>query len=160
SLLTAAIFGSIPAIKLMQSRHLITVIKQKKQRAGGTSGGRLLDILVTAEIAMAATLLVAGGLIVQSFQSLQRIKLGFRPDNLLMVEMQLPPSKYRDQSARAACAQQLIERVRALPGVVSAGTTTNFPLQLYDAASNFTVEGAPAPTPGSAPMTMHRLVSP
>jgi putative ABC transport system permease protein len=160
SLLTAAIFGSIPAIKLIRSRHLITVIKQKEQRAGGTSGGRLLDILVTAEIAMAATLLIAGGLIVQSFQSLQRIKLGFRPNNLLMVEMQLPPSKYRDQSARVAFAQQLLERVRALPGVVFAGTTTNFPLQLYDAASSFTVEGAPAPTPDSAPMTIHRLVSP
>ncbi len=160
SLLTAAIFGSIPAIKLMRSRHLITVIKQKEQRVGGASGGRLLDILVTAEIAMAATLLVAGGLIVQSFQSLQRITLGFRPDNLLMVEMQLPPSKYRDQSARVAFAKQLLERVRALPGIDSVGTTTNFPLQLYDAASSFTVEGAPATTAGLAPMTVHRLVSP
>jgi putative ABC transport system permease protein len=160
SLLTAAIFGSIPAIKLMRSRHLITVIKQKEQRAGETSGGRLLDILVTAEIAMATTLLVAGGLIVQSFQGLQRIKLGFRPDNLLTVEMQLPPSTYRDQRARVAFAQQLLERVRTLPGVVSAGTTTNFPMQLYDAASSFTVEDAPAPTPDSAPMTIHRLVGP
>jgi putative ABC transport system permease protein len=120
----------------------------------------LLDILVTAEIALGATLLVAGGLIVQSFQSLQRLKLGFRPDNLLMVEMQLSPSKYHDQSERLVFAQQLLERVRTLPGVVSAGTTTNFPLQLYDAASSFTVEGAPAPTHGSAPMTIHRLVSP
>jgi predicted permease len=160
SLLTAAIFGSIPAIKLMRSRHLITVIKQKEQRVGGASGGRLLDILVTAEIALAAALLVPGGLIVQSFQSLQRIKLGFRPDNLLMIEIQLAQSKYRDQSARVAFAQQLLERVRALPGIVSAGTTTNFPLQLYDAASSFTVEGMPSLAPGSAPMTMHRLVSP
>jgi predicted permease len=157
---TAAIFGSIPAIKLMRSRHLITVIKQKEQRVGGASGGRLLDILVTAEIAMAATLLVAGGLLVQTFQSLQRINLGFRADNLLMVEMQLPPSKYSDQSARVAFAQQLLERVRALPGVFSVGTTTNFPLQLYSAASSFTVEGAPPPTADSAPMTIHRLVSP
>ena len=160
SLLTAAIFGSIPAVKLMRSHHLITVIKQKEQRTAGASGRRLLDILVTAEIALGATLLVAGGLIVQSFQSLQRLKLGFRPDNLLMVEMQLSPNKYHDQSERVVFAQQLLERVRTLPGVVSAGTTTNFPLQLYDAASSFTVEGAPAPTHGSAPMTIHRLVNP
>jgi putative ABC transport system permease protein len=160
SLLTAAFFGSIPVIKLMRSNHLITVIKQKEQRTAGASGRRLLDILVTAEIALAATLLVAGGLIVQSFQSLQRLKLGFRPDNLLMVEMQLSPGKYHDQSERVVFAQQLLERVRTLPGVISAGTTTNFPLQLYDAASSFTIEGAPAPTPESAPMTIHRLVSP
>jgi putative ABC transport system permease protein len=160
SLLTAAIFGSIPAIKLMRSHHLITVIKQKEQRTAGASSRRLLDILVSAEIALAATLLIAGSLIVQSFQSLQRLKLGFHPDNLLMVEMQLSPNKYHDQSERVVFAQQLLARVRTLPGVVSAGTTTNFPLQLYDAASSFTVEGAPAPTHGSAPMTIHRLVSP
>jgi putative ABC transport system permease protein len=160
SLLTAAVFGSVPAFRLMRSRDLIATIKQREQRTGGASGGRLLDVLVIAEIAMAATLLVGGGLIVQSFQSLQRVNLGFRPDNLLMFEMALSPNKYPEHRQRVAFAQQMLEPVGALPGVVSAGTTTNYPLELFDAASSFTVEGRPPTAPGSVPATMHRLVSP
>jgi putative ABC transport system permease protein len=161
SLLTAAIFGLIPALRLVRSPDLITIIKQREQRAGGASGGRrLLDALVIGEIAVAATLLVAGGLIVQSFQSLQKIELGFRPDNLLMIELELSPNKYREHRQRVAFAEQMLERVKALPGIVSAGTTTNFPLQLFDSASYFTIEGRPPAPPTSVPVTIHRLVSP
>jgi putative ABC transport system permease protein len=161
SILAAAIVGLIPALKVIRSRNLITIIKQREQRVGGVSGGRrLLDVFVIAEIALAATLLVSGGLIVQSFYSLQRVNLGFRPDNLLMLEMALSSSKYQNHSARVAFAGQVVARVKALPSVISASTTTNFPLQLYDSASSFTVEGRPAASAESAPMTIHRLVSP
>ena len=159
SLLTAVIFSIIPVAKLLGSRDLITVVKQGEARAGGARE-RLLNILVSAEIAVAATLLVAGSLIVQSFHSLQHIKLGFRPDNLLMIELGLSPNKYREQRQRTAFAEQLLERVRALPDVMFASVTTNFPLELYDAASSYTVEGNSAPPNESVPMTIHRLVGP
>ena len=159
--LTAAIFGFILASKVIRSRDLITIMKQGEQRVGGAFRGRqLLDGLVVAEIAVAATLLVAGGLLVQSFQSLQHIKLGFRPDNLLIVELPLSPNKYRDHRQRVAFAAQILDRVKALPGVVSACTTTNFPLQLFDSVSSFTVQGHVPSSAGSVPMTIHRLVSP
>jgi putative ABC transport system permease protein len=161
ALLAAATFGLIPALKVVQSRDLITVIKQREQRAGGTSGGRrLLDSFVVAEIALAATLLVSGALIVQSFRSLQRINLGFHPDNLLMIEMALSSSKYHNHPQRVAFANQVLARVKTLPGVRSASTTTTYPLELFDSASSFTVEGRPPPPPESAPMTIHRVVSP
>jgi putative ABC transport system permease protein len=161
SLFTAAIFGFIPALKVIRSRDLITIMKQGEHRAGGAFGGkRLLDGLVVAEIAVAATLLVAGSLLVQSFQSLQRIKLGFRPDNLLLVELALSPNKYREHRQRVVFAEQMLERIKALPGVVSACTTTNFPLQLFDSVSSFTVEGRFPSSADSVPMTIHRLVSP
>jgi putative ABC transport system permease protein len=161
SLLTAAIFGLIPASKLIRSRDLITIIKQRDQHAGGAAAGqRVLNLLVVGQIAVAAALLVAGGLLVQSFQNLQRIKLGFRPDNLLLVEIPLSPNKYPEHPQRVSFAGQLLERVKALPGISSAAITTNFPLELYDAASAYTID-APSLIPGeSAPMTIHRLVSP
>jgi putative ABC transport system permease protein len=161
TLLTAAIFGFIPALKVIRSRDLITIMKQGEQRAGGAFGGRrLLDGLVVAEIAVAATLLVAGSLLVQSFQSLQRIRLGFQPDNLLIVELPLSPNKYREHRQRVAFAEQMLERIKVLPGVISACATTNFPLQLFDSASSFTVEGRVPSPAGSVSMTIHRLVSP
>lgn len=161
SLLTAAVFGLVPALKLIRSRDLITIIKQRDQRAGGVAAGqRVLNLLVIGQIAVAAALLVAGGLLVQSFQNLQRIKLGFHPDNLLLVEIPLSPNKYRKHPQRVSFTEQLLERVKALPGVSSAAITTNFPLELYDAASAYTVDGS-SPVPGeSARMTIHRLVSP
>ena len=160
SLLTAAIFGLILALKLIRSRDLITIIKQRDQHSGvGTAGQRRLNALVVGQIAVAAALLVSGGLLVQSFQKLHRIKLGFRPDNLLIVGIPLSPNKYREHPQRVIFAERLLERVKALPGASSAAITTNFPLELYDAASAFTVD-VPSPVPNeSARMTIHRLVS-
>ncbi len=161
SVVTVAIFGFAPALKVIRSRDLITVIKQREQRIGGAFGGRrVLDLLVVAEIAIAATLLVGGGLIVQSFYRLERIHLGFRPDNLLIMEMALSPNKYPEHTQRVAFARQVLERVRALPGVASASTTTNFPLQLFDSASSYTVEGRVPSSAGAPPATIHRVVSP
>jgi putative ABC transport system permease protein len=161
SLLTAVIFGFIPALKVIRSRDLITTLKEGEHRVGGSARGRrVLDGLVIAEIAVAATLLVAGGLFVQSFQALHRIKLGFRPDNLLMIEVAASPDKYRGHEQRVAFAKRMLERIKTLPGVVSVATTTNYPLQLFDAASSFTVEGRPPPPPGTVPISIHRLVSP
>jgi putative ABC transport system permease protein len=160
SLLAAAVFGSVPALKAIGSSDLVTVMKQWDQRVGGAlAGRRMLDLLVISEIALAATLLVSGGLLVQSFYRLERIHLGFRPENLLMVEIPLSPNKYRDHSQRVAFAQQVLEQVRVFPGVASASTTTNFTLQLFDAASSYTVEGQASFSEGSAPATIHRVVN-
>jgi putative ABC transport system permease protein len=161
SLVTVTIFGFAPALKVIRSRELITIIKQREQRIGGAfAGRRVLDLLVTAEIAIAAMLLTGGALVVQSFYRLERIHLGFRPDNLLMIEVPFSPSKYREHSQRIAFARQLLERVRTLPGVVSASTTTNFPLQLFDSASSYTVEGHVPAFAGAPPATIDRAVSP
>ena len=107
------------------------------------------------------TLLVCGGLMVQSFQRLQHVDLGFRPDNLLTMKMVLPASKYAQHRQRVAFTEQFLERVKNLPGVISAGTTTNIPLEreiAYDAV--FNVEGRPPPNPNDVPITSHRIVSP
>jgi putative ABC transport system permease protein len=117
--------------------------------------------LIVAEIAVAFTLLICGGLMVQSFQRLQHVSLGFNPDNLLTMKMVLPGSKYSEYRRRVAFADELLERVRNVPGVMSAGMTTNIPLErevAYDAT--FDVEGRPAWNPNEVPITSHRIVTP
>jgi len=162
SLLTGMIFGLLPAIKGAGEQELLPRIKQGDQRSGGAvSGRRWLNGLIVAEIAIAMTLLVCGGLMVQSFQRLQHVDLGFRPDNLLTMKMVLPVSKYAEHRQRVAFTEQFLERVKNLPGVISAGTTTNIPLEreiAYDAV--FNVEGRPPPNPNDVPITSHRIVSP
>ena len=162
TLLTGVIFGLLPALKGAGAHELMPRIKQGDQRSGGAaSGRRWLNGLIVAEVAIALTLLVCGGLMVQSFHRLQHVDLGFGPDNLLTMKMVLPDSKYSQYRQRVALSDQLLERVRNLPGVVSAGMTTNIPLEreiAYDAI--FNVEGRPPPNPNDVPITSHRIVSP
>ena len=162
TLVTGVIFGLLPALKSAGAHDLMPGIKQHDQRVGGAaSGRRWLKGLIVAEIAIALTLLVCGGLMVQSFQRLQHVNLGFTPDNLITMKMVLPASKYSQYRQRVGFVDQVLERIRNLPGVVSAGTTTNIPLEreiAYDAI--FNVERGPPPNPNNVPITSHRIVSP
>ena len=162
TLLTGVLFGFLPALKATGAHELMPRLKETDQRGGGSaSARRWFHGLIIAEIAIALTLLVCGGLMVQSFQRLQHIDLGFTPDNLLTLKMVLPESKYSQYRQRVAFSDQLLERVRNVPGVVSAGMTTNIPLEretAYDAI--FNVEGRPPPNPNEVPITSHRIVTP
>src|SRR2546430_85499 len=161
TLLTGLVFGLLPALKACGAHELMSRIKEADQRSGAAvSGRRWLNGLIVAEIAIALTLLVCGGLMMQSFQRLQHVDLGFTPDNLLTFKMVLPESKYSQYPQRIAFTDQLLERVRNLPGVISAGITTNIPLEretAYDAV--FNVEGRPPPNPNEVPITSHRIVT-
>lgn len=161
SLFTAVIFGLFPALKGAGADELMPRIKQGDQRSGGTASRQWLSSLIVIEIAIAMTLLVCGGLIVQSFQRLQHVDLGFNPENLLTLKMILPESKYSEYRQRVAFNDQILERIRSLSGVVSAGTTTNIPLEreiAYDA--RFEVEGRVPSNPNEVLITSHRIVSP
>src|SRR5262245_20732245 len=161
TLVTGVIFGLMPAWKGASEREVMPRLKEGDQRSAGTAGRRWLNILIVSEIAVAMTLLAGGGLMLQSFQRLQHVDLGFHPDNLLTMKMVLPPSKYSEHRQRVAFVEQVLERVKNLPGVVSAGITTNIPLEreiLYD--SVFEVEGRPRTNPNDVPITSHRLATP
>ena len=161
TLFTGVIFGLLPALKAAGVHELMPRLKLTDQRSGASSGRSWFNGLIVAEIAIALTLMICGGLMVQSFQRLQRLDLGFRPDNLLIMKMVLPDSKYSQYRQRVAFVDQILERIRALPGIVSVGTTTNIPLEReieYDAV--FDVEGRPPASPNDVPITSHRIVSP
>lgn len=162
SVLTGIAFGLLPALKGAGAHELMPRMKQGDHRSGGDAAGRRwLKRLIVGEIAVAFTLLICGGLMVQSFQRLQHVSLGFNADNLLTMKMVLPVSKYSEYQRRVAFADEVLERVRTVPGVVSAGMTTNIPLEretAYDAV--FEVEGRPPLNPNDVPITSHRVVTP
>ena len=113
TLLTGLIFGLLPALKACGAHELMSRIKEADQRSGAAvSGRRWLNGLIVAEIAIAQTLLVCGGLMMQSFQRLQHVDLGFTPDNLLTFKMVLPESKYSQYPQRIAFTDQLLESQR------------------------------------------------
>src|SRR5947199_1726598 len=161
TLVTGILFGLVPALKSAGEREVMPSLRQGDQHSASAPGHGWLNILIVAEIAVAMTLLVGGALFVRSFNRLQHVDLGFRPDRLLTLKMILQESKYSEHRQRVAFVDQVVERVKNLPGVLSAGTTTNIPLEreiTYDAV--FSVEGRPPPNPKDVPITANRLVSP
>ncbi|PYK80173.1 MAG: ABC transporter permease [Verrucomicrobia bacterium] len=161
SLLAGVISGLLPALKGAGADELMPRIKQGDQRSGGAASRQWLNSLIVAEIAIAMTLLICGGLIVQTFQRLQHVDLGFHPKNLLTLKMTLPESKYSEYQKRVAFNDQVLDRIKNLSGVVSAGSTTNIPLEreiAYDA--RFEIEGRVPSNPNEVLITSHRIVSP
>ncbi|HEX8335283.1 MAG TPA: ABC transporter permease [Pyrinomonadaceae bacterium] len=140
SLLTGIVFGLAPAFQ-SSSVSLHDTLKE-----GGRSGQvgvrrNVRNALVVAEMAFAVILLVGAGLLIRSFVQIQQVNPGFEPRGVLAVQLSLPPNKYPDRPARAAFLRQMLERVRAIPGVKSAGTTTTLPMSGQNSSGSFQIEG-------------------
>jgi len=103
--------------------------------------------------------LVAAGLLLRSFDRLLRADLGFRPDELLTVRLELPAGKYGRDGLRNQFAQALVEKLAAVPGVQSAAVASRLPLQGWPQVIT-RVEGRPSPKPSEAPATGCAGVSP
>jgi putative ABC transport system permease protein len=161
TILTGTGFGLVPALRAARTGGSMPTLRKREQRAGGgAEGRRSLGVLVAGEIAVAVTLLVGGGLMVQSFGRLQSVDLGFRSENRLLLDLPLSAAKYPGRAEEVRLMQQVLERVRAIPGVVSAGMTTDVPLAILSLDSVFEVEGRPRANPADVPITAHRLVTP
>ncbi len=141
SLLTGIIFGLAPALQAAKV-DLNEALKQSGGRTGtGAGHRRLRGALVVSEIALALVLAVGAGLLIQTFLRLRALDIGVNPENVLTLRTSLARSKYGELPKRAAFYQQVLERVRALPGVTSAGYTTAVPLTWKGGTNGFTVEG-------------------
>jgi putative ABC transport system permease protein len=151
SLLTGIIFGLAPALEASKLNLNETLNEAGKSGMGSPRSRRLRNSLVVAEIALALVLLVGAGLMIKSFARLQAVDPGFDPGNLLTMRVLLPAAKYKDESQSVAFFRQAVQRIGALPGVSSVGTISFLPFASLGAATDFRIEGQPAPAPGNEP---------
>ncbi len=159
SLLTALLFGTLPLLAIL-GRDPGSALRSGGRAGAGRSQAKLSQLLVIAEVAVSAMLLVGAGLLVRSLAELTRLELGFRPESMVSVEFTLPSSEFPEQDDRARFAERVLERVRSVPGVIAAGTTTDVPLRLGTWDKRYVIEGTPAPEPGEVPWAAYRAVSP
>jgi putative ABC transport system permease protein len=115
---------------------------------------------VTAEVALAAVLLVGAVLMLQSFQRLMAVDPGFRPEGVASFEMELSSARYPDSGRRAQLFEQARARVRSLPGVRAVGAVNILPLSGYEDMEWFAVEGAEPVPPGKEPLAEDRVITP
>jgi putative ABC transport system permease protein len=159
SLLTGFVFGTVPALEA-SNPDLNETLKEGGRSGAGRGRHRLRSLLVVAEIALSLVLLVGAGLMMRSFISLQNVNAGINPEGVLTMYIALPGAKYRAPEKRIEFFSQLLERVRAIPGVQSAGTNTGLPLAGNNWGRSLTVEGFPVLSVGEAPAINHCVISP
>ncbi|HEV2915206.1 MAG TPA: ABC transporter permease [Pyrinomonadaceae bacterium] len=157
SLLTGIIFGLAPALEASKLNLSETLNEAGKSGMGSPRSRRLRNAFVVAEIALALVLLVGAGLMIKSFMRLQAVDPGFDPGNLLTMRVLLPRAKYADDGKRVNFFRQAVERMKALPGVSSVGIIDALPFASMGSATDFAIEGKPAPAPGEEPDTDVRV---
>ncbi len=159
SLATGIIFGLVPA---WQASHvdLNTALKSGTRGAGGVEGkNRVRNALVMTEVALALILLICASLLIQSFARLGRVDTGMRTERLFTARIGLPATAYPRPENIISFFDQLMPRLRAIPGVESVTTTWPLPLSGSNNISSFDIEENPAPE-GQQPDSPMRIVGP
>jgi macrolide transport system ATP-binding/permease protein len=158
SVLTGIVFGLTPA--LASSRPDVNASLKNETGAANTGGrpGRLRGSLVVTQVAVSMLLLICAGLFLRSLGAASSIDPGFDADNLLAMSMDLQLQGY-DETKGRNFTNQLLERVRSLPGVVSASMTDQLPLGFGGSSRGVTIDGY-TPQPGESTEINSSIVAP
>ncbi len=162
SLLTSLLAGLAPAWHATKM-DLQTALKDSARTASGSAGARRArSALIISEIALSLVLLICAGLMINSLLRLQGVDPGYRTDHILSTRISLPPMWYPpDRGTKIAdFFKQLDERVRAIPGVQTAGYTSCLPLTRRGWVQYITLEGRIHKTLEETPMIHYRQISP
>ena len=159
ALLTGLAAGAIPAL---QSARIAPSLALRSGGAAGSSRGqnRLRSALISTQIAIALGLLVCSGLLLKNLQTLRSTSLGFDPAPLLTEEISLTPATYEGREILTAFYNPLLEKVRALPGVTSAGAIILLPIQSSGSNSDITIVGKPPLPPNQEALAENRIITP
>ncbi len=119
--------GLIPALSAHDARVLTALQESSRSHSGGRGRARLRQMLLALEVGLTVVLLIGAGLLLRSYRQLRGADFGFAQHNILTMEMNLPKNSYPNDASRLAFFEQLLNRVRVLPGVEAAGLTTIIP---------------------------------
>ncbi|HEY1903711.1 MAG TPA: ABC transporter permease [Terracidiphilus sp.] len=125
ALLTVAIFGLAPAWH-SASPHLAAALNRIRS-SGGRAQRRLLSGFVVTEVALSLALLMLAGLMVRSLIAVESVPVPFAPDSTLMMRLPLAEAHYPTAESRSIFFRDLLDRVRAVPGVTTATVDAAFP---------------------------------
>ena len=125
---TALLFGTVPAWHASRA-EAAEALKTSVRSTGTKPQARWRSILTTAEVGLSLVLLVGAGLLLRSFTAAMGIDLGFRPERVLAMRVDLPDSRYKSADARFAFFRRLEEGVRAFPGVQAVAFANRMPMR-------------------------------
>ena len=160
ALVTSIVSGLTPALAI-SGRSIHRGFLLRDRGAVGASGTRARRVLVISELAGAAMLLVAAGLLIRSYVQLQRVEPGFDPESVTTFSLSLPVARYSDPASPRAFVASLLSRLQSEPGIESAAVAMGLPFTSdLNALTGFRHEGQAVPDSASMPTAGLRVVSP
>ena len=152
--------GLLPALR-MSKADLNEALKQGLGRTASNSGGnRTRNMLVVSEVALSLMLLISAGLMIRSLWTLRHVNPGFDPHDVVTMEVSVPTGKFTEPTQQIAFFSDVLDGVRALPGVQSAGLIHSLPLSDNGSHQPVSVEGQPKLPMAALPEVDVRLISP
>lgn len=145
ALASTVLSGLLPALRMTRIAPVNALREAGTRATAGRAGRRLRGALVVCEIALAMVLVAGAGLMIRSLQSLHDIDLGFEPRGVLTARLWLPEASYEQPGDVVAFYHELLQRLRALPGVEAAGAMRLLPLGGTIGDWGVTLEGDPRP---------------
>jgi putative ABC transport system permease protein len=157
SVVTGIVFGFAPAWHASRT-DLNSLLKEGSR--GGTSRSGLRNVLVVAQVSAALILLIGAGLLMRSFYVIAHVDAGFNPEHVMTMRLNPAPMKYKGHpELRLQLADGILRDISALPGVKSAGISTDVPL-LGNPVFIMRFEGRPPVTVSQAPVANYFSVTP
>lgn len=132
TLLTGLLLGAIPLLRTPRQGATATLSERSRANTVSRSRHRVRNSLVVVQLSLALILLVGSGLMVRTFMYLRGVEPGLDASSSLVFQIGLPPALYPDRDGAFRFQQQILERLRAVPGVVEAGATVCLPLDPCD----------------------------
>jgi putative ABC transport system permease protein len=126
---SGVLVGFAPALRLAATDVKTLMNESGRSTSGGRGTARWLAAMTVAEIALAVTLVAGAGWLIRSFANLRTTDPGFVADGRLLFDVTFVGPRWRDGAAVTAAANDFLDRLRGLPGVLAAGATSNFPLR-------------------------------
>jgi len=162
TIFTGLAFGVVPAMQSARGEAGDVLKESGRSATPSSRSARLRRVLVVAQIALSLVLLAGAGLLIESFERVAHANLGFQPDHVLGVEVFLASNRYpRNQpDKQRAFVRDVLQRMKSLPSVQSAGAVSTLPLTGFWGETNFLVEGQAPPKLGETPDADNRFVTP
>ena len=151
--------GFVPAFLATASEAAPALPEGGRNSSAGRKSLMVRSVLVVAELSLALVLLAGASLLMQSFFRLMNVDTGFQTQHLLTFQISLPGTKY-DEQARSSFFLQLLEKIRTLPGVLSASADVTPPFSGVGSATDFSIVGEALRAVGEAHGTGVRVVEP
>lgn len=159
TLVAGVVFGCVPAWQASGISPNET-LKEGGRAGTGTRRRRVRRVLVVLESAVALTMLAGAGLAIHSFWNLTRVDLGIHTDHILTAFLPIPDTRFSQPEQIVAFYRQLLEKIKAIPGVSHAEVLTGMPGQGPAFGMQFEIVGKPAVDAGSRPGTGFQMVTP
>lgn len=159
SLISGVLFGLLPAASGAKA-SLTSELKAGQRESAQRSARRVNNALVVAQLSLSVILLVAAGLVLKSFQRLMHTDLGYRPEGVTSIALQIPQTRVASAPAASAFYSSLLNDVRAVPGVKTATLAWSLPFEGNSNYDGLVVEGRTQPEVGMDGQTYQTAVSP